>query len=135
MRKKKIHLAIVVDEYGETSGIVTMEDLLEEIVGNIYDEFDPLEPAEIEQVSENLWKISGSADIEDVAQELGITLPEDADYDTLGGMVFSCLRTIPKDGSTLDVTVCGLNIHVDSIKNRRIEQALVKKVDQPEQEQ
>ena len=135
MRKKKIHLAIVVDEDGETSGIVTMEDLLEEIVGNIYDEFDPLEPAEIEQVSENLWKISGSADIEDVAQELGITLPEDADYDTLGGMVFSCLRTIPKDGSTLDVTVCGLNIHVDSIKNRRIEQALVKKVDQPEQEQ
>ncbi len=135
MRKKKVHLAIVVDEYGETGGVVTMEDLLEEIVGNIYDEFDPLEPAEIEQVSDNLWKISGSADIEDVAQELGISVPEDADYDTLGGMVFSCLRTIPKDGSSLDVTVCGLDIHVDSIKNRRIEQALVKKVEEPKEEE
>ncbi len=135
MRKKKVHLAIVVDEYGETGGVVTMEDLLEEIVGNIYDEFDPLEPAEIEQVSDNLWKISGSADIEDVAQELGISVPEDADYDTLGGMVFSCLRTIPKDGSSLDVTVCGLDIHVDSIKNRRIEQVLVKKVEEPKEEE
>lgn len=132
MRKKKIHLAIVVDEYGETGGIVTMEDLLEEIVGNIYDEFDPQEPVQIEQVSENVWKISGSADIEDVVEELKITLPENADYDTFGGMVFSCLRTIPKDGSTLDIDICGLNIHVDTIKNRRIEQALVKKIIQPQ---
>ena len=130
MQKKKLHFAVVVDEYGETSGIVTMEDLIEEVLGNIYDEFDPAEAAEIEQLEENLWRISGSTDIETIEQALHITLPEDAAYDTLGGMVFSCLRTIPKDGTALDVEVCGLHIHVDQIAQRRIQEARVWKIDE-----
>ncbi|MFQ9510237.1 MAG: transporter associated domain-containing protein [Lachnospiraceae bacterium] len=127
MQRKKIHFAIVVDEYGETCGLITMEDLLEEIVGNIYDEFDPPEPVEIEKLEENLWRISGSTSIEKVAETLEIELPDDLDYDTLGGMVFSCLNTIPKDGTSLDVDIYGLHIHVDEVKGRRIEVAKVSK--------
>ena len=128
MQQKKLHIAVVVDEYGETCGIITMEDLLEEIVGNIYDEFDPAEAREIEQLEENLWRVSGSMRIDDLAEALDMELPEDDDYDTLGGMVFSCLHTIPADGTVLDVEVNGLSIHVDQLKERRIESALVRKL-------
>lgn len=135
MQSKKIHLAVVVDEYGETGGIVTIEDLLEEIVGNIYDEFDPAEPAEIQQLDENRWRISGSAPVEDVAEALDIEIPDDVEYDTLGGMVFSCLHTIPKDGTQLDVETMGLHIHVDRIQERRIEEATVWKLEPPAPEE
>ena len=128
MQKKKIHLAIVVDEYGEPSGVITIEDLLEEIVGNIYDEFDPAEPAEIEQLEDNLWRVSGSVDIETLSEALDVELPEDDGYDTVGGMVYSRLHTIPKDGTVLDVQVYGLNVHVVRVEDRRIEEALVSKL-------
>ncbi len=127
MQSKKIHIAIVVDEYGDTAGLITMEDLLEEIVGKIYDEYDPSEPAEIEALEPGLWRVSGSADIEDVAEALDVELPEDLDFDTLGGLVFSQLHTIPKDGAVLDVEVYGLHIHVERIEERRIVAATVRK--------
>lgn len=95
-----------------------MEDLLEEIVGNIYDEFDSEEPPEIVQLEDNLWRISGGAYVEDIAEALDLDLPEDIDYDTLGGMIFSCLRIIPADGSQFDVQVNGLNIHVEKWRIR-----------------
>ncbi|WP_367926138.1 hemolysin family protein [uncultured Ruthenibacterium sp.] len=128
MQQKKIHLAVVVDEYGETAGIITMEDLLEEIVGNIYDEFDPAEPDQIRQLEENLWQMSGSVSMEDVAEAVGLELPDELDYDTLGGMVFSCLHTIPQDGTPLDVECLGLHVHVDEVRERRIQQAKVSRV-------
>ena len=127
MQSKKIHIAIVVDEYGDTAGLITMEDLLEEIVGQIYDEYDPSEPAEIEQLEPGLWRVSGSADLEDVAEALDVELPEDLDFDTLGGLVFSQLHTIPQDGAVLDVEVYGLHIHVERIEDRRIVAATVRK--------
>ena len=96
MQIKKIHLAVVLDEYGELAGVITVEDLLEEIVGNIYDEFDPAEPQELEQLGENLWRVSGSLSVDDLADELDIEIPEDEDYDTVGGMILSCLRTNPR---------------------------------------
>ena len=134
MQSQKIHMVIVVDEYGQTSGLVTMEDILEEIVGNIYDEFDSEEPPEIVQLEDNLWRISGGAYVEDIAEALDLDLPEDIDYDTLGGMIFSCLRIIPADGSQFDVQVNGLNIHVEKMEDQRVESALVSKI-LPEKEE
>ncbi|MDD3336598.1 MAG: hemolysin family protein [Eubacteriales bacterium] len=129
MQKQKIHLAIVVDEYGGMSGIVTMEDLLEEIVGNIYDEFDPSEENEIEQIGDNLWRVSGSTELETLADALDIELPLDDEYDTLGGMIFSNFSSIPEDGSTPVVKMHGLNIQIEKICDHRVELALISKIE------
>ena len=128
MQSKKVHLSIVVDEYGGTSGLVTLEDLLEEIVGNIYDEFDPQEEKDIEQLEENLWKVSGSCPLDQVAEALDIEFDEDEESDTLGGLVYTQLSMIPKDGTQLEVEACGLHIKVTEICERRVEWALVSKL-------
>ena len=128
MQIKKIHLAVVLDEYGELAGVITVEDLLEEIVGNIYDEFDPAEPQELEQLGENLWRVSGSLSVEDLAEELDMELPEDEDYDTVGGMLLSCLRTIPEDGSRPLVQVHGLELQAEKVEDHRIRSVLVRKL-------
>ena len=131
MQSKKVHIAVVIDEYGDTAGIITMEDLLEEIVGSIYDEFDPAEPAEIEAVGPGVWKVSGGADIEEVAETLGVDLPEDREFDTLGGLVFSQLHTIPRNGPVPDVEAWGLHVHVDQVDGFRIVSATVRKCGSP----
>lgn len=130
MQGKKTHMALVVDEYGGTSGLVTLEDLLEELVGNIYDEFDPQEEQDIIRLEDNKWRVSGSADLEELAEAVGIDLPEDEerDYDTLGGLVFSQLSVIPEDGSRPVVEAMGLRIRVEELCDRRVEWALVEKL-------
>ena len=135
MQSKKVHMAIVVDEYGGTSGLVTMEDLLEEIVGNIYDEFDPQDEQEIVQLEDNLWRVAGATELETLAETLDIDLPEEEEYDTLGGLVFSQLTAIPEDGSKLEVEACGLHIKVEELSDRRVEWALVSKLLPAEEEQ
>ncbi len=132
MQKKKVHIAIVIDEYGETRGIVTLEDLLEEIVGNIYDEFDEAEAPEIEKIGENRWRVSGTLTIEDLEDELGIDIPDDRDYGTVGGMVFSCLHEIPEDGQTFTVEIHGLRITVTKVEDKRIAQAEIEKIEKDE---
>ena len=132
MQKKKVHIAIVIDEYGETRGIVTLEDLLEEIVGNIYDEFDEAEAPEIEKIGENRWRVSGSLSIEDLEDELGIDIPDDRDYGTVGGMVFSCLHEIPEDGQTFTVEIHDLRITVTKVEDKRIAQAEIEKIEKDE---
>ena len=132
MQKKKVHIAIVIDEYGETRGIVTLEDLLEEIVGNIYDEFDEAEAPEIEKIGENRWRVSGTLTIEDLEDELGIDIPDDRDYGTVGGMVFSCLHEIPEDGQTFTVEIHGLRITVTKVEDKRIAQAEIEKIEEDE---
>lgn len=121
MQEMKCHMAIVVDEYGGTSGLITMEDLLECIVGNIYDEFDPQEEQEITKLSDNLWKVAGSVELDDLAETLAITLPEEEEYDTLGGLILDHLNAIPEDGTTFSLDLLGMHIEVLEIQDRRIE--------------
>ena len=130
MQGKKTHMALVVDEYGGTSGLVTLEDLLEELVGNIYDEFDPQEEQEIIPLEGGRWRVSGSADLEELAEAMDFSLPEDEerDYDTLGGLIFSQLSVIPEDGSRPVVEALGLRIQVEELCDRRVEWALVEKL-------
>ena len=125
MQQKKMHIAVVVDEYGGTSGILTMEDLLEQIVGNIYDEFDPMEEEEIKQTGENQWRILGSASLESVEEALGIKLPEDEESDTFGGFVLTHLGSVPDDGARPELEACGLSIRVERIADRLLESAVV----------
>lgn len=133
MQKKKIHIAVIVDEYGAMEGIVTMEDLVEEIVGNIYDEYDSEEEPDIVKLEENLWKVNGNTTIDKLAEELDIELDlESQDYDTVGGLIISLLQAIPEDGISFDVEGMGLHIHVEDIEDRRIEKAYISKVKQEE---
>ena len=135
MQKKKVHMSIVVDEYGGLSGIVTMEDLLEEIVGNIYDEFDPQAEVEIVRVEDNLWRVSGSVALRDLADVIEAELPLEEEYDTLGGLVFAQFTTIPRDGSQPEVDVSGLHIKVEKIDEHRVESALVSKLAPADEEE
>lgn len=133
MQSRQIHMAIVVDEYGGFNGIITMEDLLEEIVGNIYDEFDPIEE-DMEQLEDGVWRMRGSVGLDTISELFDIPLPED-EFDTLGGMVFGELGIIPDDGETPEVEANGLHIWVEEIADRRVEWARVKKADDDRQKQ
>ena len=128
MQKEKIHIAVVVDEYGGTEGIITMEDLLEEIVGNIYDEFDKAEQPEILPLGENVWRVAGSAPISSLVDDLELPLPESDDYDTLGGLIVTYLNAIPKDGEEFDMEVDGVALHVEKIEDHRIESVVVRRI-------
>ena len=125
LQAKKVHMAIVVDEYGGTAGLLTLEDLLEEIVGNIYDEFDPQEDQNITPLGENLWRVSGSTELDELSQTLGVSFPENEEAETLGGLVFEQLSVIPEDGSHPEVALYGLSIRVEVLQERRIEWALL----------
>ena len=120
MQSQKIHMEVVVDEYGQTSGIVTMEDILEEIVGNILDEYD----AEEEYISalEDGFVLNGMTPLEEVEEALGITFEEeDMDsYDTLNGFLVSRLGHIPKKDEHSDVVYGGYQFHILSMENKTI---------------
>jgi len=135
MQMKKTHIAIVVDEYGGTSGLITMEDLLEEIVGNIYDEYDKPLPQEIQKIGEHQYRIAGGAMIEVINDALNLHLPTGAGFESLGGLIFSRMMTIPKDGSHPVVECYGLRIRVEEIVDRRVEWATVTILDTPKEKQ
>jgi len=118
MTEKKIQMAIVIDEYGGTAGIVTLEDLLEAIVGNIQDEYDN-EDEEISVIDETTFTIDGITDIEEVEEKLDIKLPE-GDYDTLGGFIISELGFLPEDGEMNTVEYNGIEFTVLNVEDRRI---------------
>ena len=126
MKQNHNHFAVVLDEYGGTAGIVTINDLLEQLVGELDDA--PLSPegkiALIEQVDANTWKIDGSADISDVAETLNIEFPCE-EHDTFGGFVFSQYGFIPEDGSTFSIDINRLHIDVLHIAEHRLKSALV----------
>ncbi len=129
MQKTHVHMSIVVDEFGGTSGIITLEDLLEEIVGNIYDEYDEQNKPDITQLEDNLWRIAGTTQLDDICDTLDIDIDyETEEYKTLGGMVFSEMPSIPDNGALPEVEIKGLKIKVEKIVDLKIESALVSKL-------
>jgi len=125
MKKTRNHFAVVVDEYGGMSGIITMNDLLEELVGDLEDDISiPEELPPIERIDSKTWRIQGTAPLGEVSRQLGVLLPDD-EYDTFGGLVFGLLGAVPSDGSTPELEEYGLIIKVTKIKERRLESAVV----------
>jgi len=122
----KVQIAIVVDEFGGTSGIVTIEDILEGIVGNIEDEFDE-NPDEVVRVGGNTFKIAGDTDIEVVAEATGLGLEKSEDFDTIGGFLIDALGYIPHDGDKPEVKIEDIpaTFHVERVEDRRIEEVRV----------
>lgn len=125
MTKKRVQMAIVVDEYGGTEGLITLEDLIEDILGNIRDEYDN-EEDEVKKLSENCFTVEGSASIEDIAKELELTLPE-TDCDTVAGFVLENLGRIPDDGETPEVTVNNATFKINKIEERRVLSVTIEK--------
>ena len=104
-QKSEVHMAVVIDEYGGTSGLVTIEDVLEEIVGEIRDEHDDAESVEPElvRVKDTLVEIDGRYNIDDINDELGLQLPEDEEYDTIAGFILANLGHVPESGEILEL--------------------------------
>lgn len=117
-KDKKMQMAVVVDEYGGTSGIVTMEDIVESIVGNIQDEYDD-EEEEISQISENVYRFDGSVSVDEVAKLLDIEIEED-EYDTLGGFLTHLLGRIPEEDEKPEITYKNATFNVILVEDKRI---------------
>lgn len=118
LRQQKVHVAIVLDEYGGTAGLVTIEDILEEIVGEIRDEYEEPEPDPIRRINENTLEVDARVHIDEVNEELGVELPEGDDYDTVGGYVFSTMGKIPATGE--EMWHDNVRLHVIDAEERRI---------------
>lgn len=107
---QKVHMAIVLDEYGGTAGLVTIEDILEELVGEIADEYDPAQPAELKRIDERTVEVDARMRIDDLNDQLDIELPEDEDFETIGGFVFSRMGKIPKVGEQCEHGNIGIRV-------------------------
>ncbi|HAZ33895.1 MAG TPA: hypothetical protein DCY63_08625 [Acidimicrobiaceae bacterium] len=116
MQDSKFHIAIVADEYGDIAGLVTLEDCLEELVGEIVDEYDA-EEHDIERFDDGTLLVDGGLNIGDVADELGIDIPNE-DFDSVGGFVFSALERVPEPGDAIDFE--GFAFVVESVEGRRV---------------
>lgn len=126
MRQKGVYFAVVIDEYGGLSGIITLHDLMEALVGDLHDQEEDERPKDIQQIDESNWLIFGCADIDDVSEELEVDLPVDI-YDTFGGYICGLISEIPDDGKGFEVETETLVIKVHGVENHRIGSATVTK--------
>ena len=128
MKQERKYFAIVIDEYGGMSGIVTVHDLMEELVGNMDDE-DTVREVEIRQLGEDRWEIRGSADLEEVAEKLDVQLPTD-EHETFNGLVCGIVGRVPDEGEQFSCEGYGLNIDVKNVTGHRVDTAVVEKLRQ-----
>ncbi|HOK29525.1 MAG TPA: hemolysin family protein [bacterium] len=124
MRAQKVHMAIIIDEYGGTAGLVTIEDILEELVGEIMDEYDINEEAMIERVALDEIIVDGRMNLEELNEILGVELPAE-ETDTLAGFVYDHISHIPKPGEEFEYN--GVIIRVEEVRGRRITKLRIKK--------
>jgi putative hemolysin len=124
LQRRKVHIAIVLDEYGGTAGLVTIEDLIEEIVGEIQDEYDAEEPM-IVRLSDDEARVDGRAAVDDLAElfETQVPLEDEDEYDTVGGLIYHRIGGVPKPGD--QVSVDGLVLTVETTDGRRVGKVLV----------
>lgn len=125
MTNRKNYFTVVLDEYGGMTGIVTLHDVMESLVGDIYEE-DEVDPDDIVQINKNIWRIFGSAEIEDVERALQVELYDD-DNETFNGFLLSKYGRIPEDGSQFEMDIDQLHISIVEVKNHRIRETIVKK--------
>ena len=128
MRTKQFHMAVVVDEHGGTSGLVTLEDLLEEIVGEIADEYDVEMPA-VERLADGSLRAPGRTPVDEVGEALGTELP-DEEWDTVGGLILNLLGHVPEEGET--VRFQGLEFRTERVQGRRIASVRIVRIDDAE---
>ncbi|HEV57940.1 MAG TPA: CBS domain-containing protein, partial [Phycisphaerales bacterium] len=124
-QNQKLHIAVVLDEYGGTAGIVTIEDILEELVGEIADEYEPMPVESMQRLDEHTIEIDARTYVDDLNDEFDVTLPEDDDYDTVGGFVFSHLGYIPKTGETFEYG--NLRFTIIAAESRKINRIRIEK--------
>ena len=124
MQKKKTHMAIVLDEYGSFEGVITVEDILEELVGDILDEYDTDE-AEFMKISDNTYSVDASCSIEDINEELGVSIPVSEEYETVAGFMMTCLGHIPSIGEEVTIAESGEKITVTYMNANRITRVLL----------
>ncbi len=127
MNKEKTQIAIVVDEYGGTEGLITLEDLIEDILGNIQDEYDD-EEDEIKQISDKKFTVDGATSIEDIEELIGEDIHDD-DSDTIAGFMLTALGRVPEKGELVVVEHKGFRFTVLKVEDRRIEEILIEKLD------
>jgi len=120
MQKNKVQMAIVIDEYGGTEGIVTMEDLIEEIVGNIFDEND-VEEVEIRNIGENAYLIMGTTSLEEVEEMFDVEFENHDDFDTIGGFLISCLGRIPANKEKPTIFVENIKFKIERMDDKRVD--------------
>lgn len=124
-KTQQVHMAIVMDEYGGTVGVVTIEDLIEEIFGEIRDEYDEEEEEQIKEKAPNIYEIDAMLDIETINKELDVDLPESEDYESLGGLILNELDKMAEVGDTVHIN--GVELKVLEIQKMRISKVLLKK--------
>src|SRR6478672_5109812 len=131
MQAQRIHIAIVVDEYGGFAGLVTIEDILEEIVGEIADEHDAFQRPPVEELPDGAMRVTARLPVEDLAELFGVELPEDDDVETVGGLLARALGRVPIEGATAEIG--GLKLVAESTGGRRnrIDTILVCRVEGP----
>jgi len=127
---QKLHIAVVLDEYGGTAGIVTLEDILEELVGEITDEYEETPPEPIKKIDQNTIEVDARTYVDDLNDQFELNLPEDEDYDTIGGFVFSRLGYIPKTGECFDYE--NLKFSIASAESRRIKRITIRRIPEPQ---
>ena len=125
MQQKKMQMAVIIDEYGQTAGLVTMEDILEEIVGNILDEYDE-EESHIQKRGKDEYVIDGMSELKELEERFGIDFEED-EFDTLNGFMVSRMDKIPEENEKFSVMVGDYQFQILKVENRRIEKVLVSK--------